>query len=135
MVHSEVVGFQAHTIDFGAEYGTFEADALKESPFSSIEFLKRVYESLDASRLSSWDNEAVAAAVNDAVDYMRAKMPPVPESEDMSVASADFLADGVDAASARQDAVMKCPSCGETMFIGGMCSCGYEDDTVPDGDL
>ena len=125
----------AHTIDFGAEYGTFEADALKESPFSSIEFLKRVYESLDTSRLSSWDNEAVAAAVNDAVDYMRAKMPPAPEPEDMSVASADFLADGVDAASARQDAVMKCPSCGETMFIGGMCSCGYEDDTVPDGDL
>lgn len=62
-------------------------------------------------------------------------MPPAPESEDMSVASADFLADGMDAANARQDAVMKCPSCGETMFIGGMCSCSYEDDTIPDGDL
>lgn len=125
----------AHTIDFGAEYGTFEDDALKESSFSSVEFLKRVYESLDTSKLGSWDDKVVVAAVNDAVDYLRAKMPPAPESEDMSVVSADFLADGMDAVSARQDAVMKCPLCGETMFIGSMCRCGYEDYAIPDEDL
>lgn len=125
----------AHEIDFGAEYGTFEDDALKPGPFSSVEFLKRVYESLDTSRLGSWDDAAVKAAVDDAVAYMREKMPPVPEKPDMSVPSADFMMEDVDVGGASEDAVMKCPACGADMFVGGICpDCGHDDLTVPDED-